>query len=172
MMKFILECDGIDGLVLMDKSYMSEMNQDLLNSMDYYLDYNGKTELKYDFPLEQWESVRNRESNFVRKFCNSGKMLIYLFDSGEHQCEFEIKNNIVDCSKYLHIPTGELVVVNASELIQCALYSDMEMDNIFEIKIKEGWYSFSCGEKNKFECCYRDEPTSLLCNIEESLHVR
>ena len=53
-MKFIVECDGADGLVLMDKSYIREMNEELLGSMDFLLDYYGETELKFDFPVEVW----------------------------------------------------------------------------------------------------------------------
>ncbi|MDP4181971.1 MAG: hypothetical protein Q8942_12870 [Bacillota bacterium] len=44
-MKFILECDGNSGLVLMDQRYQGEMDSDILYSMDILLDYEGETEL-------------------------------------------------------------------------------------------------------------------------------
>jgi len=51
-MKFIVECDGSDGLVLMDQSYLGEMDSELLYSMDILLDRHGESELIYDFPSE------------------------------------------------------------------------------------------------------------------------
>ena len=51
-MKFTLECDVMDGLILIDESYLSELNDDLLYAMDILLDSSGTTELIYDFPNE------------------------------------------------------------------------------------------------------------------------
>lgn len=59
-MKFTVECDGFDGLVLMDQSYLDEMNNELLYSMDTLLDHYGKSELIFDFSKENWDIVRER----------------------------------------------------------------------------------------------------------------
>ena len=47
-----------DGLVFIDKAYLTEWNDDLLYEMDILLDPHGKTELICDFPNEDWDTVR------------------------------------------------------------------------------------------------------------------
>ncbi len=54
----------------------------------------------------------------------------------------------------LHIPTGKLVAVSASELIQCLAYPELEMEKIFEMDFKEGWYRVAWQEPGKFK--YRE----------------
>ena len=165
-MKFIVECDGADGLVLMDKSYIREMNEELLGSMDFLLDYYGETELKFDFPEEEWKIVRERESNLVRNFCNSGKMIIHLYKDGDQECEFEMSDNIENISNCLYLPTGNLLAVTASELIQCALYPDMDMEKLFELKVKNGWYGI-LADNSKFICALKSLPIPPFSNINE-----
>ncbi len=60
-MKFILECGEIDGLILIDKSYLTELNSDMLYAMEVLLDLYGRSELICDFPYEAWDMVRSRE---------------------------------------------------------------------------------------------------------------
>ena len=67
-MKFILECDRMDGLVFIDKSYLSELDPEILYAMDILLDIHGDSELICDFPNEAWEDVRLRETKVVREF--------------------------------------------------------------------------------------------------------
>ena len=43
-MKYTLSCDMLDGLVFIDESYLSELNDaDLLYAMDILLDSSGKS---------------------------------------------------------------------------------------------------------------------------------
>lgn len=48
----------MDGLVFIDKSYLAELNDDMLYALDILLDPFGKTELVFGFPNETWEVVR------------------------------------------------------------------------------------------------------------------
>ena len=60
-MKYTLDCDMQDGLVFIDESYLSELNDDeLLYEMDILLDSSGQSELIFDFPDEDWDIVRQR----------------------------------------------------------------------------------------------------------------
>ncbi|MBE6047961.1 MAG: hypothetical protein E7213_06100 [Clostridium sp.] len=70
-MNFNFECDETDGLVLIDESFLNEINEEILYSLDIFLDRYGKSELIYDFPDEDWNSVRQRESKRLKEFCNS-----------------------------------------------------------------------------------------------------
>ena len=68
-MKFTLDCDILDGLVFIDESYLSELNDaDLLYAMDILLDISGTSELICDFPDEDWNIVRQRETEQIREF--------------------------------------------------------------------------------------------------------
>ena len=55
----------MDGLVFIDESYLSELNDDLLYEMDILLDLSGTSELICDFPNEDWDIVRQRETDKV-----------------------------------------------------------------------------------------------------------
>lgn len=54
-------------------------------------------------------------------------------------------NEIIETSKWLHIPTGKLLAVTASELIQCLSYPELEMEKIFELEVEDGWYAIIFG---------------------------
>lgn len=166
-MKFIAECDGFDRLVLMDQSYIGEMNSELLYSMDILLDRHGKSELIFDFPSENWEIVRERESNAIKSFCNSGKMVVCLLSDGDHQCEFQMVDELFGPLKWLHLPTGNLLAVTAGELIQCVSYPDLIMEKVFELKLEKGWYAVSFSSVGKVLCCYKTPPMPPFENIQE-----
>lgn len=166
-MKFKFECDKRDGLVLIDEKYLSELNNELLYAFDILLDRYGKTELVYDFPKEKWDTVRERETFELRKFCNSGKMIIFLTDNGVTDCEISICKEINKPQKYLNILSGKLLLVNASEMIQCLAYPELDMEKIVELNVEKGLYAFSNeGIRNIFysKCAM----SNLICeNIEE-----
>ncbi len=80
-MKYTLDCGMLDGLVFIDESYLSELNDaDLLYAMDILLDSSGTSELICDFPNEDWDIVRQRETERIREFCGQGKMIVWLLD--------------------------------------------------------------------------------------------
>lgn len=120
-MKFMLTCEEMDGLVLTDKNSLTELDSNLLYSMDIFLDPSGKSELVYDFPDETWDAVRMRETQPVKEFCNSGKMIIWSFQNTEKECEIISSNKIPASPKWLYLPSGSLLAVSASELIQCPI---------------------------------------------------
>lgn len=140
-MRFNYECDGMDGLILIDEKYLSEFNDVLLSELDIFLDYYGKSELVYDFPNEKWEDVRKRETKELIEFCNSGKMVLFLQYKDEDNCEINISDSQSDSKSFIKIESGKLILVNASELIQCLTYPDLEMEKILEISnLEEGGY--------------------------------
>lgn len=166
-MKFIVEYDGFDGLVLMDESYLKEMNSELLYSMDILLDYYGKTELIYDFPEENWEIVRERESKAIKSFCNLGRMIVYLLSNCDKEYEFQMVDELIGDLKWLNIPTGKLVAVTAGELIQCVLYPELEMEKVFEVEVKKGWYAISVNKAGEILCCHKTPPMPPFENVQE-----
>lgn len=48
----------MDGFVLIDKYYLSELDDCMLYAMDILLDPLGKSELIFDFPNDSWNDVR------------------------------------------------------------------------------------------------------------------
>ncbi len=70
-----MNCDMLDGLVFIDESYLSELNDaDLLYAMDILLDSSGTSELIFDFFNEDWDIVRQQETKRIRDFCGQGKI--------------------------------------------------------------------------------------------------
>ncbi len=166
-MKYLLRCDIMDGLVFIDESYLSELNDDLLYEMDILLDLSGTSELICDFPNEDWDIVRQRETKQIREFCEQGKMIVWLLNSVTKECEILKSNEITDSCKWLHLPTGKLLAVTASELIQCFSYPELEMEKVFELSLEEGWYAIQNEEVNKIMYCKKEPPHSTFSNIQE-----
>lgn len=170
-MKFTLECDEMDGLVFIDESYLSELNDGLLYAMDILLDSSGTSELVYDFPNEDWDAVRQRETKQLREFCGQGKMIIWLLDSVFTDCEIEKSGEIAEPCKWLHLPTGKLSAFTAGELIQCLPYPELEPERVFELSVEAGWYAVQNEEINKIMYCRKNcnkKPFDpILLNIRE-----
>ncbi|WPC43907.1 hypothetical protein [Clostridium sp. JS66] len=166
-MKFTVECGGFDGLVLMDQSYLDEMNSELLYSMDTLLDHYGKSELIFDFSKENWDIVRERESKAIKNFCNCGKMIVCLLPNGDQQGEFKMVDELLGSLKWLRMPTGKLLAVTASELIQCVSYPDLEMEKVFELQLEKGWYAISISSKGEIFCSPKTSPIYPFENIQE-----
>lgn len=148
-----------DGLVLIDKQFFSEFSDALLYSFDIYLDVNGETELIYDFD-EEWKIVRERESALIQDFINSGKLVVILSDKKAENCEILIEEKKVVSNKLLKVPSGKLIVINASELIQALLYPESEVDEIIEtgeiidFEVKKGVYSVEYNDIKKIILSY------------------
>ncbi|MBR4083564.1 MAG: hypothetical protein IKK33_04680 [Lachnospiraceae bacterium] len=148
-----------DGLVLIDKQFFPEFNDALLYSFDIYLDVNGETELIYDFD-EEWKIVRERESALIRDFINSGKLVVILSDKKAENCEMLMEEKKVVSDKILKVPSGKLILINASELIQALLYPESEVDEIIEMneimdfEVKKGVYSVEYNDIEKISLSY------------------
>lgn len=155
-MEFKLDCDDMDALVLIDPGYFSALDDDILYSMDILLDPLGRSELICDFPGEDWKTVWERETKPVLELSRQGKLFIKQFS--EHKvkmgCELVHAEDGEELTGKLHILTGKLVAVSASELIQCLAYPELEMEKIFEMDFKEGWYRVAWQEPGKFK--YRE----------------
>lgn len=139
-MKYKLECEDLDGLVLIDKSCLKEFDSDMLYAMDIFLDTHGKTELIFDFPNEDWSEVWSRETKPIKEFCSNGKMIVWLSDNIEKDGSIEIGDYPPVSAERLNIPTGKLLAITASELIQCLSYPELEPEIVFEFKVKPGRY--------------------------------
>ena len=70
----------MDGFVLIDKYYLSELDDCMLYAKDILLDLLGKSELIFDFPNDSWNDVRLWETKSIQEFCDDGKMIIWLLD--------------------------------------------------------------------------------------------
>lgn len=165
-MEFIVQCDGFDGLVLMDQSYLDELDSELLYSMDILLDCEGESELVFDFPQENWEDIRERESKAIKNFCNSGKMVVWLLSDGDYQYEFQMKDESCGALKWLYLPTGRLLAVTAGELIQCVAYPELVMEKVFELQLEKGWYAVSRSQ-GKISFCKKTPPIPPFENVQE-----
>ena len=167
-MKFTLDCDILDGLVFIDESYLSELNDaDLLYAMDILLDSSGTSELICDFPNENWDIVRQRETERIREFCGQGKMIVWLLDCVVKECELTKSAEVTDPCKWLHLPAGKLLAVTASELIQCLAYPKLEMEKVFELSLEPGWYAIQNKGIDNIMYCKKQPPKSILSNIQK-----
>lgn len=162
-MKFNYIHDDPDGLVLIDEYYYNELNSDILYSFEIFLDYKGCTELICDFPDEKWEVVRARESTTFKDFCNSGKMIVLLANKSTENCEIDFMDGECDADMFLDVPSGKLVLVSASELIQCISYPELEMEKILEINVEKGIYAVK-NEGIKKISCYKNASKNLVVN--------
>ena len=167
-MKYTLDCDMQDGLVFIDESYLSELNDDeLLYEMDILLDSSGQSELIFDFPDEDWDIVRQRETERIREFCGQGKMIVWLLDCVVKECELTKSTKVTDPCKWLHLPAGKLLAVTASELIQCLAYPKLEMEKVFELSLEPGWYAIQNKGIDNIMYCKKQPPKSILSNIQK-----
>lgn len=165
-MKFNFECEEIDGLVLIDEKYLCEIKDELLYAMDIFLDYYGKSELIYDFPDEKWELVRKRETIALEEFCNTGKMILFLTNETEMNCEIHFSTKRVETNTFLNVASGKLILVSASELIQCLAYPDLEMEKILEIyDLERGMYAIENDGIKKITCVKCDTDKSIFNNV-------
>ena len=167
-MNYTLCCDRMDGLVFIDESYLSELNNDdLLYAMDILLDSSGTSELIFDFADEDWDTVRQRETESIREFCSQGKMIVWLLDCVNQECELSKCTELTDPCKWLHLPTGKLLAVTAGELIQCLAYPELEMEKVFELSLEPGWYAIQNEGINSIMYCKKQPPSSIPSNIQE-----
>ena len=49
-MKFLFECNEMDGFVFIEEGYLAELDDDMLYEMDILLDPLGTSKLVFDFP--------------------------------------------------------------------------------------------------------------------------
>lgn len=74
---------------------------------------------------------------------------------------------MLTCEEWLYLPSGSLLAVSASELIQRLSYPELEMETFFELKMEAGWYAIWNEGTDKIMYCKkrtakRDYPEYLL----------
>lgn len=141
MSSFNLEVDGSGALLLIDKANLKQLDHEKAGALDILLDKDGKTELRLDFPGQKWQDVWSSETTSIRNFFTLGKAFIVILGNGDHLCHVAIDDlPNLNSSSYLHVPTGELIGVSASEVVQCQAYHNLEMETPFQQDIEPGWY--------------------------------
>lgn len=53
---------------------VGEFDENILYAIEILLSWEGKTELVYDFPEEEWATVWEREIVLIKGFCRERKM--------------------------------------------------------------------------------------------------
>lgn len=163
-MKFNFECNEFDGLVIIDESHLNDIDDELIYALDIFLDPYGRSELVYDFSNENWDDVRERETVKLKEFCNSGKMVLFLLDKDESNCEIEFIDKLYNADTFINVSSGKIILVNASELIQCLAYPELEMEKILEIKdIEKGTYAIENESVRKI-ICIKSTPAKFTFN--------
>ena len=94
-------------------------------------------------------------------------MIVWLLDQVVKECEIEESNKMTDPCKWLHLPTGKLIAVTASELIQALSYPELEMEKAFELLVEAGWYAIQNEGSNKIMYCRKKPFDSIFLNIQE-----
>lgn len=145
-MKVEYQIDFIDALVVIDPTVFNEMDDEFLYAFDIYLDKKGESELVYDFPDEEWNIVWNRETKSVQDFIESHKMIVWRAEKGDYEGELlEADTDLTNRQEI--IVSGEgVIIVTASELIQCLPYPDSDMEIIADLSLDSGIYCFERNE--------------------------
>jgi len=141
-MRFDICCDDRDGIVIIDKAYLDELNDELLYEFDILLDPKGESELVYDFD-DKWEDVWNNKTQGIRDFCNKGKLCLWLLNQLNEEWSMVEDENLQISRRGIDVTSGHIIVVLASELVQCLMYPELEMETLAELELKKGWYNLS-----------------------------
>ena len=99
-------------------------------------------------------------------------MIVWLFDE---KIEFETIDGVFQTDdalaasdKWLYAPTGDLLAVTASELIQCLSYPKLEMEEVFTVSVPKGWYAISDNGIEEIKYCKGNPCTAVFENIQEA----
>ena len=85
--------------------------------------------------------MRARETKLIKEFCEKGNMIVWLYSGVTCEGNIEKRREIPELSEILYLPSGTLLAVTASELIQCLFYPELEMEEIFEMELEAGRYA-------------------------------
>jgi len=164
MSSFVVECDGPDGLLLIDRDNLRCMTPEQIYSFSVLLDRVGNTQLRTDFSNEIWSDAWTRESALIRDYLNSGKGVIALIGGGDHNCEVSVvEDKPAQVTSKLFLPSGNLIALSASEAIQCAAYPGLEMDVPYQEIVDVAWYSVSNASELNFSLFQLDDERSESC---------
>ena len=141
-MKIEYEISFVDALVIIDPERFKEMDEEFLYAFDIFLDKEGESELVCDFPGEDWKEVWDRETAVVQDFIEKSKMIVWRTEGGDYSSNIDKVNDLLEGGDKLEITNNQVMFVSASELIQCLLYPDLDMEVIAEIALEKGTYCF------------------------------
>lgn len=138
-MEVHVQSDMTDGIVLLDPAFLKKFDENILRAMDIFLDKNGESELIYDFPDEEWEKVYVRESKPFVELVEAGEIWIKLFSNIDMVHSIE-QTDTVDTKEYLTVISGKMIIVLASELLQCLYYPELDMEILGSLELPNGQY--------------------------------
>lgn len=138
-MEVHVQSDMTDGIVLLDPAFFKKMDENILRAMDIFLDKNGESELIYDFPDEEWEKVYVRESKPFVELVEAGEIWIKLFSNIDMVLSIE-QNDTLDTKDYVTVISEKMIIVLASELLQCLYYPELDMEILGSMELPNGQY--------------------------------
>ena len=138
-MEVHVQSDMTDGIVLLDPAFFKKTDENILRAMDIFLDKNGESELIYDFPDEEWEKVYVRESKPFVELVESGEIWIKLFSNIDVVLSVE-QTDTLDTKEYVTVISGKMIIVLASELLQCLYYPELDMEILGSLELPNGQY--------------------------------
>lgn len=90
---------------------------------------------------EWWLKLAGQVAHWSTDY-SDGKMILFLLDENSYDCNIDIVNESFVTDSFLDIKSGNVLVVSAGELIQCAAYKELDMETILELSnIKKGKYA-------------------------------
>ena len=66
----------------------------------------------------------------------------------------------------VNAPSGKLLGVSASELIQCLAYPELEMEKLFELDVDAGWYQVLNEGIESILYCKQEPKDDLIQNVQ------
>ena len=139
-MQIHVQSDCPEGIVLIDPAFFEKMDEDILRAMDIFIDKDGESELVYDFPGEDWKTVYERETKPFVSFVKNGGLWIKLLSNEDMVFSIE-QSDAVASNEYMDVISGKIIIVLASELLQCLFYPELEMEILGSIDVPNGKYS-------------------------------
>jgi hypothetical protein len=142
MREFKTDCQVDGGLVVADRATLNALSDVDLFSLMVALDDQGQTELALDYPGESWQHVYDRETQRLKERCRTGDLWFANLGPGRFWGKVEVGGTPMPDvlgEGSLHLPSGELVVVEAGHL--CARRAHAMKKPLAEVSVQTGLYS-------------------------------
>lgn len=147
--KFCLE-DSSGGILVGEPIILKELDEELLFSMSIAVDFEGTTELVYDYPDEDWPTVWQRETEPVMKMCNAGEIAFAATHEGiifvkvvVGELESPDESRILDSQQaFLNVQGDKIAVVEAGSFL-VTKFSQKELDEsdfVAVVEVVKGSY--------------------------------
>jgi hypothetical protein len=120
-----LKCDLDGGLIIADLEVLRNLDESMLYAMDIALDPAGKTDLKCDYPGEDWAEVWERETNLLAEACGSGQLVFIGLHAGQFYIDLNLNelpvadaNQLAAYACLLRVTSGRIWVIEASHFVE------------------------------------------------------